>query len=151
MIAYRGGLLRGNDLLRTWIMHLFLCASHDPRVISHHVARDRLITFEPVEHAPDILAELLTIYWSGLSRPIHFFPQSSWKFVLEKKSPDHSRQDCLSAAREAWNGGYAHGAEKENSYNRICFTGVDPLDDEFVSLSENVFMPLMAHERQEKL
>ncbi|HDP24642.1 MAG TPA: exodeoxyribonuclease V subunit gamma [Deltaproteobacteria bacterium] len=151
MISYRGGLLRGNDLVRTWIMHLFLCAAHDPRVMSHHVARDRLITFEPVKYAPDILAELLTIYWSGLSRPIHFFPQSSWKFVLEKKSPAHSRQDCLNAARDAWNGGYAHGAEKENSYYRICFSTVDPLDDEFVSLSENVFMPLMAHARQEKL
>ncbi|MGC9323451.1 MAG: exodeoxyribonuclease V subunit gamma [Desulfomonilia bacterium] len=152
IVAYRPGLLSGNDLVRIWIAHLLVCAaSEDSQAQSHHVARDTLVSFDSVPNARGIIGDLLAIYWSGLCRPSHFFPQSSWKFSSSPKTGDRTQEDRLKAARAAWEGSYALRPESDDIYYRICFGGVDPLDDEFMMNSENVFGPLLEHARLEKL
>ena len=45
---------------------------------------DELVKFLPLKNALATLANLLEIYWSGLSRPLPFFPLSALEFAKAK-------------------------------------------------------------------
>jgi exodeoxyribonuclease V gamma subunit len=113
--------------------------------------RDPLwIAFEyrPVEKSKEILEDLLKKYWAGLVMPLHFFPRSSWYYasaLLDKGKP---HEDALESARSTWTGNdYALG-ECEDAYYRLCFRNTDPLDSEFQDIAENVFGPLLEHQKE---
>ena len=145
MVRFRHADLKGTDLMRTWIYHLVLCAADDSiDVESLCIARDRVATFDRVDACRDILASLLELYRQGLMRPLHFFPNTSWKFVAPGQNRDKSPKDPMREAKIIWEGGYAPG-EYQNIYYQICFQGTNPLDDEFAAVSQDIYGPLLDH------
>jgi exodeoxyribonuclease V gamma subunit len=151
LVRFRHADLKGTDIIRTWILHLVLCAVHgSPDNLSCCIARDRMATFEYAESCRDILASLLDQYWQGLMRPLHFFPQASWKYADPGRNRDKSPKDPIREARLVWNGNFNPG-ECLNTYYQICFLGVDPLDQEFEDISKGVYVPLLKHLRIEDI
>ncbi len=146
IVRFRHAGLKGADLLRTWLLHLVLCATDDsPDIVSLCIAKDHVATFDRADACRDILASLLNHYWQGLLRPLHFFPEASWKFANPGHGRDNSPKDPMAEAKALWEGGGFNRGENLNTYYRICFEGTDPLDDEFARLSQDIYGPLLEH------
>lgn len=65
------------------------------------------------------------------------------KSVREGKSTE----EALSDARERWEKkGFHQEAERELPYNHLAFGESDPLDQEFIQVSKELFGPLLEHE-----
>jgi exodeoxyribonuclease V gamma subunit len=165
LVQYRCARLKPRDFLGAWIKHLSLCATASaagglcesaeaglspamtpsPGGLSEAIyraqwetvllGREESCRFGPIENAPQLLAELLEIYWQGLHAPIPFFPQSALACV---------REASLEAAWKAWNGGYNSDGEKADPYFEFCFGSRNPIDAEFERLARLVFGPVVA-------
>ena len=130
---------RARDYLNGWIEHLFVNAMAPPGVDAQTVwhSRDGQYVLPPIDDARERLGQLLALYREGLRRPIHFFPKSAWKYVLEDES--------LSKAANAW---YSRpfnqrGEDRDPAY-RLALRGVDdPLDREFTECAKAVYQPLL--------
>ena len=56
---------------------------------------------------------------------------------------------ALRDASKAWKENEFTGrGEETDPYHRLVFRGVDPLDEEFTTLAETVFLPLLAHQEE---
>jgi len=158
LLHYRYARVKPRDRLRIWIHHLALNS-----VIADGYPRTSVLAglrpkggetewaaweYSPVENSEEILGRLLQQYWAGLVRPLHFFPDSSWTYaymILEKNKPG---ENALSSARKTWTGSeYNRGECEDPSYQR-CFRNTDPLDSEFRRIAEEVFSPLIEHQRE---
>ena len=70
------------------------------------LSMEGLVRLEPnrgasvTEVTPQLLAELVALYRTGLHRPLHFYPRSSWKYASSSKAsmrPVHGGQ-CTAKA-----------------------------------------------------
>ena len=136
LLGYRLAKCQPKDLLDAWIRHLVFNTVAPPGVapVTRWILQDRIVSFAPVSEARTILGRLLELYWTGLQRPLHFFPRSAQAYL--EKHPS------LDAARRAWVG-HRYG-ESDDPYYRLVFRGCDPLDAEFEALSLAVFGPMKA-------
>lgn len=128
---------KAKDLLDAWARHLVLNALRPEGVtlLTRWLLQDKLLTFSPLPQ-PDLpLAALLELYWSGLQRPLHFFPESACAYMKKECSMD--------AARKIWFSNRGRG-EDADPYYRLAFRGIDALDREFEALAQAVFGPLLA-------
>ncbi|MCI0495955.1 hypothetical protein L0Z72_13200, partial [candidate division KSB1 bacterium] len=154
LIQFRYAKVKARDRLKLWIYHLILNAIpiDDYPKASMLVALDPVWAaweFLPIENSNELLAELLQIYWQGLMKPLHFFPESSWEYaqqVLEKnKSPEEARR----SASAKWSGSDFSRGEGNDLYCQQCFRNFDPIDTEFQNLSLEIFKPIL--ENQQKI
>lgn len=159
LLQYRYARIKSRDRLRVWIRHLALNSlrvDNYPRIsmlvgLDSNNRQETVWTaweYSPVEKSDEILGMLLEAYWAGLVKPLHFFPESSWKYAhmhLEKNKPD---EDALGSARQTWTGGDFSRGECEDAYYELCFRGTDPIDAEFQRNAEEVFAPFLAHQRK---
>jgi exodeoxyribonuclease V gamma subunit len=152
LIQYRFARAKPKDWLRAWIYHLALNASDYPRtslfIGLQKKGRKRewaAWSYTPPDNSHKILRNLLDKYWEGLRKPLHFFPESSWIYAsgLMKSTPE----DALDRARRIWNGNDRGWNECEDPYFHLCFKHGDPLDDAFRKLSEEVWGPLIEHQK----
>jgi exodeoxyribonuclease V gamma subunit len=141
LVRWRCDERRPTDVLEAWLHHLTLCA--DPPAGVHPCTR-WLATFDELRFAAPadprgLLRSLLEIYRDGLSGPVHFFPKSAWAYKDNK--------DSLSKARSKWKPSHhsGHGEQTDAAY-RLALRGLgDPLGDEFKTLADTVFGPVLAH------
>ena len=113
LFLYRSGTLRAEDGVCAWIRHLAYNAAVEadgcagtagsPARFSRFLARDASLTLLPVEDAAARLEALLEIYWTGLSRPISFFPHSALVYV-ERLERGASERDAVRSALRTWLG-----------------------------------------------
>jgi exodeoxyribonuclease V gamma subunit len=136
------------DLLRLWISLLAVNAAHDgsPLTGGCVLARGEEVVLAAPQAAPAELAKLLQLYWTGLRRPLPFFPRSSFAFAR----PHREGKDPLEAARAEWLGDpdYGHPGECEDKWFHQCFRHGEPLDREFEETAVAVFGPLLAGEAE---
>ena len=137
LIRYRCGKCSGRDRLRLWIEHLILsaCAPEGRSGESILVTLDAEPRFEPVADAVPILRTLLGYYWQGLTRPLKFFPRTSFAFANKRD---------LNNARTVWSG--ERFPENIDPYYALCFAETDPLDGEFQELAIAILEPMLAHQ-----
>ncbi|MBU4503259.1 MAG: exodeoxyribonuclease V subunit gamma [Proteobacteria bacterium] len=143
---------KSKDLLKSWIYHLVLCSSAEQNYPkkSHLVCKDETWEFDPVRESKDILENLLALYWQGLSKPIHFFPETSLDYSQRTLMKNENRRTALNYSRKKWIGAYYKGgwSESDNPYYKLCFSKTDPFDKEFRKIAEKVFAPLLKHCRK---
>ncbi len=147
MIQIRYANQRSQDLLKSWIYHLALCAAalnNLPRT-SILVFKNTSWQFKPVAENRKYLADLLNIFKQGLERPLHFFPDTSLEFVQQEQLKGKTKTIALAAARRKWVSNDFFRGESDNPYYDVCFKMVDPLDEFFEGVSRAVFEPLLAH------
>lgn len=153
MIRYRYARMKGKDLIAGWIHHLVLnCVGTEgfPRHtvlagLSGKSGADREGLFyecTPVDEGKVILEGLLERYWEGLKRPLHFFPESSWKYAELALLREKSREAALDQARKTWEGTEWGRGEMEDPYWELCFRGNDPTDASFEEIALEIFEPI---------
>ena len=147
LVQYRYANQRAQDLLGLWIYHLVLCdgAQLDLPRKSVMLFKDSVWQFDPVDHPRNLLAELLNVFKTGLVKPLHFFPATSFVYVLQQQINDKSDKAAMIAARRNWFGTDYSRGESDDPYIDICFKGIDPLDSHFADVSQAVFGPLLAN------
>jgi len=147
-LRYKISHIHPKDYLDAWIRHILICANGNPiptYIVGREKKKDkryRIVKIQRLRDAKEILKDLLQIYWLGLKRPIHFFPESSYKYMESYlKYGDHKK--ALESAKKIWEGNppYKRG-EKEDPYIRLCFKGRDPFDKEFFELSRIIYESL---------
>jgi exodeoxyribonuclease V gamma subunit len=141
LLRYRYDDARAADYLAGWIAHLFLNATAPPEVapITKWHSRDGSYTMSPCKAARAQLQDLLRLYRQGLSAPLHFFPKSSWQYVIS--------QGSLEAAGGKWRSTRQrpHGEELDPAFCLALRGHPDPLDADFIACSEAVLGQLMNH------
>jgi exodeoxyribonuclease V gamma subunit len=135
--------------LKLWIEHLALQLAGLPETKSSWlIAEDGTWRFNEVPEAEKILKQLLDLYYIGLTKPLPFFPSSSFAFASPKGKKPPAEQ-----ALQAWEGNEDDGFGKGDSqapYFDLCFRNVaNPLDDEFERLAQQILNPLLAHQVEE--
>jgi len=96
------------------------------------------------EKGREILAGLLEHYWTGLSAPVPFFPETSLRYAQEVLVKGKSAPEALRAALRVWEGSDYQGGERDDVYVKQCFGRVNPLDDSFQATALAVWGPLFA-------
>jgi exodeoxyribonuclease V gamma subunit len=149
MLNFRYAKMKAKDVIRTWIYHLFLCSQH-PDLFQKTVliCMDKTYVFEPVEKSPEYITLLLSLYWNGLSKPLHFFPDLSKEYVEQIHIRGKEKREALRIIENRWRGSdYAIGLSEDPYYN-LCFRDMDTgeiFNDSFAENSASVFLGILNH------
>jgi exodeoxyribonuclease V gamma subunit len=153
LVRFRLTKLKAKEMLRVWLFHLALNASGKSGS-STLIGRDFMQVFAPLaeKEAAQRLRELLEIYWEGLTRPLQFFPQSSYAYAKQSLNT-RARTEPLKKARDAWYSDPFHRGEDADHYFNLAFRHLspDPLDEVTRSLSMRVFRPLIENREETKV
>ena len=137
-LRWRCAGMKGKDRLALWLDHLLLnIAKADGYPLqSRLIASDMTLELPPVEHAAEVLSDLLDLYCEGMRRPLPFFPETSWTFL----------QDGEQKAERSWRGDQRMGfpGECDNQAVALCFGCGEPWGEEFSALAERIYGPLIA-------
>ena len=151
LIRYRYATLKAKDLLETWINHLTLNAFGPPDYPDRSllICKDKTWEFSPVEEAEKIIETLLETYLDGLTRPLHFFPKTSYKYAEQKIVKGKSDDAALQAAMQTWQGNYNRERDERNDvYYQTCFGNTNPIDNEFKELALKIFEPILVNSEE---
>ncbi|WP_172838848.1 exodeoxyribonuclease V subunit gamma [Solemya velesiana gill symbiont] len=142
--GYSVNRLPDSRLLQLWVEHLALNLAAEGGITPQTLWLDseELIRFAPIDNAPELMGQLLSLYWQGLSMPLRLFPKSSRRYA-EKLQKGNELEKCLEEAQRRWCG--KHFPEFDDAYYRLAFPDADVLSGEFMALSEQVFGTLLAH------
>jgi exodeoxyribonuclease V gamma subunit len=148
--AYRFAKTKVKDRIGLWIQHLLLNRLAPPGVLpeSLWLGEEGAIHLTAVANADEELRRLADLYWAGLSRAIHLFPESSYAYAA-RVHKDGDLDAALRDAAKVWEENEFTGrGEEADPYHHLVFRDAEPLDDEFFTLAETVFLPLMAHQEE---
>ncbi len=142
---------RAKDLLRNWIFHLALCRIFKKKSqTSCLICKDSAWEFDYVKESKVILLNLLKLYEKGLSKPLHFFPESSHEFADAKIRKEKSEKFAANKAYNRWIDRFK--GESDDQYYRLCFGKMDNIDDfvnaEFKDNAAMVYAPLFNNFKQ---
>lgn len=134
-------------LLKTWIYHLILCKLVEGNIPgeSYLICKDAAWKFSPVIESREMIHRLLDFYWIGMSKPLHFFPESSFIFAQNAVSKGQPKDAALRSAKNRWLGSEFSRGESADPYFERCFGKTDPLDESFQDIAKQIFSPLLIH------
>jgi len=145
-IQYRVASLKAKDQLKIWLKHLVynIIRPDSYPASSLLIASDLSLEYREVENAAEILGQLLDLYWTGLRRPLIFFPESSLKYaeLLANNKPE---KQALRKAIETWTGTERSRGEGDDYYFKTCFDGLDLFDSLFKEMALQVYQPLLKY------
>ena len=135
---------RAQDYLSGWITHLFLCAYDAPPATATKLretcwySRDGIYRLRAVVDPKSILAQLIALYRTGLSQPLHFYPRSAWALAKTGKTTE---------ALKTWQctRNQPFGESADPAY-QLALRGVHhPIDPQFAELARQIYEPLLDH------
>ena len=130
--------MKGKDRLSAWLDHLLLniARAEGYPLQSKLIASDTVLELPPLDGAAEILSGLLNLYCEGMTHPLRFFPETSWAFLKEGQQK----------ADRAWRGDQRMGfpGECDNQAVALCFGEEEPWGEEFNTLAERIYGPLVA-------
>jgi exodeoxyribonuclease V gamma subunit len=145
-----------HQLIPLWLRHLLLCLAAPDDVAKRSVlcTPKGTVKFEGMADADAAteLARLLQAYWSGLTRPLPFFPRTSFCYAQCRLFPPNKlagageeaiRGNALDKAYGQWTGSDFNRGEGQNGYYHAVYRGTDPLDEEFENLALELLGPML--------
>ncbi len=150
LIFYRCANIKAYDLLKAWVSHLAMITMAKPQYpdTTFIIGRDKSWKYSPLspKTAKKILTELTEIYIEGLTRPISFFPYSSFAyaaFIIEngEKYKQEVFNKAKNKAKKQWESWFYSGEEEDINYKRCFGHKQNPLDEEFCEVSLKIFGP----------
>jgi exodeoxyribonuclease V gamma subunit len=140
---------KAKDLLKLWIYHLIYCEVKPENLPgdSFLICKDKTQKFSRPSSPQKTLEALLDLFRQGLTKPVHFFPETSLEYVQQSQNEKITRQSALARAKFNWVGDeykYKHG-ESEDPYYQRCFENMDPIDEAFEEIAKRVYEPLLTH------
>jgi exodeoxyribonuclease V gamma subunit len=159
LLFYRPATIKPKDLLRAWAEHLLWSAINRGERPAKTVVlgTKSLWNISPVAEPLPVLEQLLQLYWTGLSQPLKFFPESSYAFAkadLKARNGTAGRtsKQPLDFAEEKWSGtDFGAPGECEDAYFTLFFKDGAVLDEDFQERARTVFDPLFAHAEETEL
>jgi exodeoxyribonuclease V gamma subunit len=149
LVHCRAAKLKPTAQLKLWIEHLTLQLTGLPEAKSSWlIAEDGVWKLGEVPAAEKFLQQLLELYFAGLTKPLPFFPASSFAFANPKGKKSPAEQ-----ALQAWAGNddddFGKGDSRDPYFN-LCFRNVaNPLDKEFEQLANQIVTPLLSYQTEE--
>lgn len=159
LLFYRLANIKPKDLLRAWVEHLLygVTRSDGPAPETLIVGAQSIWKFAPVSDPQPVLEKLLESYWAGLSRPLKFFPESSFAFAAadfkaRAGTSGKTSKTPLDCALEKWQGNDFTGApgEGRDEYVSLFFKDEAALDGDFETHARAVFQPLLENAEEVK-
>ena len=157
-LQYRYARIKPKDHLRIWVYHLILnksgvfeCPRTSLLMGLDFRAGESVWTgweYPPLTNSVEILKVLLERYWQGLTKPLHFFSESSFIYAQSLIEKNRTESDALFRARENWTGNDYKEGENSDVYYQICFGNIDPLNEEFQQLAVELFQPIMDNQKK---
>jgi exodeoxyribonuclease V gamma subunit len=149
LLFYRPATIKPKDLLRAWVEHLLWNAieREDKPATTVVLGTKSLWNISPVAEPLPVLEQLLQLYWTGLSQPLKFFPESSYAFAkadfkVRNGKAGKTVKQPMDFAQEKWNGNdFGTPGECEDAYFTLFFKDGDVLDDDFEQRARTVFDP----------
>ncbi len=132
---------RPADYLSGWIDHLALNAALPEDVMGETLwlSRDGSYRLRAIDSAEQMLGELIRLYRSGLSTPLHFFPKAAWAFQYKRGGIAAARKKWVMTARTP------HAEQADPAY-QLGLRGItNALDGDFEIAARTVFEPLLQH------
>jgi exodeoxyribonuclease V gamma subunit len=152
LLFYRPATIKPKDLLQAWVEHLLYNAIRPDGGPAQTalVGTESIWKFAPVPVPQPVLKVLLESYWSGLCQPLKFFPESSFAFAeadykVLTGTQGRTTKTPINVALDKWNGNDFVGSpgECEDKYISLFFKNEGALDDDFETLAQAVFHPLL--------
>ncbi|WP_261874059.1 exodeoxyribonuclease V subunit gamma [Vibrio rarus] len=153
LVHYRVGSIRSKDILQAWIKHLFACAS-GAEVVSHiiGIAKGEVEYFslQPLspQDAMDFIEPLISLFFSGMTEPLPYFPQSAQsamqEFVIKSKKGDTqaAREGAKSKFKSHFLGNDYSAGECQDLYiQRAWPQWQEEWGEQGYRLAEQVFLP----------
>jgi exodeoxyribonuclease V gamma subunit len=140
---WRYSQLKSSDLVRAWLYHLFLdsVAPAEWSRVTHVGGRDKNVSFTALENGDDLFADVLDLYWQGMEAPLPFFPAASQTFY-ESEDRELGNEHAMLKARQKWLGSDYSRGEADDPYHQLCYSGREPLTDDFSRFAKSFFKPL---------
>ena len=139
LVRCEPGKLKASHLLEAWLHHLLLASTSDEPRPTVWLTADKTVTLSAPESPQTLLLDLFALYRQGLTRPLHFFPESSLVFLQTDRNLSKAKANFTPSAHAPWN----EGSDAAIRLALREFT--DPIDEEFIALSERVLSPLLRH------
>ena len=127
LVRYRSGKIRPQDYLAAWIDHLAMSAMGVAKR-THMIGYDRKegvvhLIYPPIEggdYAKNLLAELVRLFYQGMTQPLAYFPKTSLAAIEAGFSRGGTWADdeekSLKKMAEAFNDGFMSSGEGNNAY-----------------------------------
>jgi exodeoxyribonuclease V gamma subunit len=150
-INYRLGKAKPKYVTEFWIRHLLLQLAKP----SGHPGKSNYFSWDDgsfeemylpaIDDAETILADLMELYWQGLSSPLKLFCKSSYKFGEEVYNKGKDNEQGIRSAQNKWEassfrGNYYPG-EGDDPYYKLVMDGKEPFDEKFIAIAERVWAP----------
>ena len=153
LVRYRYASIKAKDRLNLWIPHLVLNLVGNPDYPRESLLMGLrnntwcALAYAPVENSRELLENLLQTYWSGLSKPLPFFPETSFLYAEQVLLKGTHPEKALATAEAHWAGNFHRGEGQDPSF-QLCFKAGEPLNEEFERLAVAVFGPLLASRKE---
>ncbi|HON78575.1 MAG TPA: exodeoxyribonuclease V subunit gamma, partial [Spirochaetota bacterium] len=142
VIYFRPAQVKPYDMLRGWIVRCILTAAGDDREV--YVAGTDAVRQYDRRDPEEILGPLIALYDRGLREPVPLLPQASFACAGVLKKNPGDRSGALSAARKKWEGEAWNGSsDADDPCMAACFGGLDIFNDEFLYISEIVYLRML--------
>jgi len=150
-VMYRPAKVKPEDYISCWIYHLIQSAHQGTNQKSHIVGIDRAYEMMPTINSQVLLKELLELFHHGMSKPLHFFPKSSYAFIEEYVKLKDTSAAIKNAQKIWYTNPNKQGAESDNLYYARFLKNDDPFDDDFIAHTKRFYLPLHQHLRKKGL
>ncbi|TAL18778.1 exodeoxyribonuclease V subunit gamma [bacterium] len=146
LLLYRPGKLRDKDIVEGWVRHLLWNAADTAAAPKRtfFTARDKEISFRPVDGAQALLDSLGALFLRGGMEPLHLFPSTSLEYA-KKVRKGETPEKSFKAALEKWEGKEQTSGEGLDPYMQRCFGETGPFAGDFAAIAETFFFPLLDH------
>jgi exodeoxyribonuclease V gamma subunit len=138
--------VRQTDVVALWVEHLLLNLHLQQPTL--YCARTDTLRFAPAASsgwALNQLQQLGALYREGLSRPLRFFPESSYSYA-QQMVKEGVQGKALAAAAKAWDDTYRGLGERYDIHNALVFGDIHPFDEAFMQTALAIFEPLLNHQ-----
>ncbi len=126
LIRFRSGAIRAQDYLAAWIDHLAMCAMKQAKR-THLIGYDRKegvvhLVYPPIDdasQAKSLLAELVRLFYQGMTQPLAYFPKTALASVEAGFSRGNwvdDEEKSLKKMADTFNDGYMVNGEGNNAY-----------------------------------
>lgn len=143
LVRARCATLKAKDLVTAWVEHLLLnlvAPGATTRIVDRDGGLHIFRAPASAETTANLVNQLLDFYWTGLSRPLHFFPQASLtyaKSALGNDERDGWSPAALRSAMRVW--------DPNDPWVSLVHVDRLPIDEQFRETALRFFEPMIAH------
>jgi exodeoxyribonuclease V gamma subunit len=126
------------QILEFWIYHVILNVLGEQNGYAREsilYSPEETIRLMPIQNPKQQLGLFLNCYWQGLHQPLHFFPKASFELLKDGEVK-------INNAVKAWEQGFMSAGEGQKAENLLLYKNQNPLDDDFVQISEALLQNL---------